>query len=153
MRSTALRVYFFFNLICMPFHCLTTDNYIICSLLLSETTCSEIRYQCNSGSCIMKKNAKCDGVHDCQDHSDEADCGERSALYSMCTSWSCSKKKRNFNNITTDCFIIPPPPFFLVIYHATSLKWLQCQRVVWWNGAKLFILCKTLHSQDSFSKF
>ncbi|XP_034718683.1 uncharacterized protein LOC117938269 [Etheostoma cragini] len=39
-----------------------------------ETTCSEIRYQCNSGSCIMKKNAKCDGVHDCQDHSDEADC-------------------------------------------------------------------------------
>nr|XP_033494828.1 transmembrane protease serine 7 [Epinephelus lanceolatus] len=39
-----------------------------------ETTCSAIRYQCNSGSCILKKNAKCDSVHDCQDHSDEADC-------------------------------------------------------------------------------
>ncbi|XP_070784504.1 transmembrane protease serine 7 [Enoplosus armatus] len=39
-----------------------------------ETTCSAVRYQCNSGSCILKKNAKCDGVHDCQDHSDEADC-------------------------------------------------------------------------------
>ncbi|KAF0028110.1 hypothetical protein F2P81_019197 [Scophthalmus maximus] len=45
------------------------------SLFLSETTCSAIRYKCSSGSCIMKKNAKCDGVHDCQDHSDEADCG------------------------------------------------------------------------------
>ncbi|KAF3836505.1 hypothetical protein F7725_029063 [Dissostichus mawsoni] len=39
-----------------------------------ETTCSAIRYQCSSGSCILKKNARCDGVHDCQDRSDEADC-------------------------------------------------------------------------------
>ncbi|XP_013857713.1 transmembrane protease serine 7 [Austrofundulus limnaeus] len=39
-----------------------------------ETTCSEIRYQCRSGSCILKKNAKCDDVPDCKDHSDEADC-------------------------------------------------------------------------------
>ena len=46
----------------------------------SETTCSAIRYRCSSGSCILKKNAKCDGVHDCKDHSDEADCGECSAL-------------------------------------------------------------------------
>ncbi|XP_023805891.1 transmembrane protease serine 7 [Oryzias latipes] len=40
-----------------------------------ETTCSEIRFQCKSGSCILKKNAKCDNVPDCQDYSDEADCG------------------------------------------------------------------------------
>ncbi|KAM6900144.1 transmembrane protease serine 7 [Xenentodon cancila] len=39
-----------------------------------ETTCSPIRYQCRSGSCILKKNAKCDDVPDCKDHSDEADC-------------------------------------------------------------------------------
>ncbi|XP_023131890.2 transmembrane protease serine 7 [Amphiprion ocellaris] len=39
-----------------------------------ETTCSAIRYQCRSGSCILKKNAKCDDVPDCQDHSDEVDC-------------------------------------------------------------------------------
>ncbi|XP_041823608.1 transmembrane protease serine 7 [Melanotaenia boesemani] len=39
-----------------------------------ETTCSAIRYQCKSGSCILKKNAKCDDVPDCQDHSDEVDC-------------------------------------------------------------------------------
>ncbi|XP_061569661.1 transmembrane protease serine 7 [Cololabis saira] len=39
-----------------------------------ETTCSPIRYQCRSGSCILKKNAKCDDVPDCEDRSDEADC-------------------------------------------------------------------------------
>ncbi|XP_068199736.1 transmembrane protease serine 7 isoform X1 [Antennarius striatus] len=39
-----------------------------------ESSCSAIRYQCNSGSCILKKNAKCDDVPDCQDGSDEADC-------------------------------------------------------------------------------
>ncbi|CAM9209603.1 unnamed protein product [Lampetra planeri] len=39
-----------------------------------ETTCSAIRHQCSSGSCILKKNAKCDDVVDCQDHSDEDNC-------------------------------------------------------------------------------
>lgn len=61
-----------------PSRHLITD-IAMCSLLLSETTCSAIRYQCSSGSCILKKNARCDGVHDCQDRSDEADCGEWSS--------------------------------------------------------------------------
>ncbi|XP_043961464.1 suppressor of tumorigenicity 14 protein [Gambusia affinis] len=39
-----------------------------------ETSCSAIRYQCRSGSCILKKNAKCDNIPDCRDNSDEDDC-------------------------------------------------------------------------------
>lgn len=67
----------------MLFHHLINNNCRMFSVLVvAEATCSAIRYQCNSGSCILKKNAKCDGVHDCRDHSDEADCGE----CSMCTS-------------------------------------------------------------------
>ncbi|XP_028288326.1 transmembrane protease serine 7 [Parambassis ranga] len=51
--------------------CTGGEDEINCT---QETTCTAIRYQCTSGSCILKKNAKCDGVHDCQDRSDEADC-------------------------------------------------------------------------------
>ncbi|MEQ2286387.1 hypothetical protein AMECASPLE_001993 [Ameca splendens] len=39
-----------------------------------ETSCSAITYQCRSGSCILKKNAKCDDIPDCRDNSDEKDC-------------------------------------------------------------------------------
>ncbi|KAK7879038.1 hypothetical protein WMY93_030791 [Mugilogobius chulae] len=47
-----------------------------------ETTCSSISFQCTSGSCILKKNAKCDGVFDCGDQSDEmkCDCGNPSPI-------------------------------------------------------------------------
>ncbi|XP_061778466.1 transmembrane protease serine 7-like [Nerophis ophidion] len=39
-----------------------------------ETSCSAVRYHCRGGSCILKKNARCDDVVDCQDGSDEEDC-------------------------------------------------------------------------------
>ncbi|XP_057680392.1 transmembrane protease serine 7 [Corythoichthys intestinalis] len=39
-----------------------------------ETSCSAVSYQCGGGSCIRKKNARCDDITDCQDASDENDC-------------------------------------------------------------------------------
>ncbi|KAL2085199.1 hypothetical protein ACEWY4_018519 [Coilia grayii] len=40
----------------------------------SETPCSDISYRCKSGTCILKRNARCDSVPDCPDQSDEEDC-------------------------------------------------------------------------------
>lgn len=70
MNSTALRVASLTSAVCWP---LGSTEYSLC---FPETTCSAMRYQCQSGNCLPKKNAKCDSVVDCQDGSDEADCGE-----------------------------------------------------------------------------
>ncbi|KAL1006499.1 hypothetical protein UPYG_G00073150 [Umbra pygmaea] len=51
--------------------CLSGRDETNCTL---ETSCSDITYRCSSGSCILKKNARCDAILDCADHSDERDC-------------------------------------------------------------------------------
>ena len=65
--------------VCVPLICHYGWVYWVCvPWCCTETSCSDLRYRCNSGSCILKKNARCDGVTDCSDHSDERDCGESS---------------------------------------------------------------------------
>jgi len=42
----------------------------------TTVACKEYTYKCRSGSCISKQNPECDGEQDCEDNSDEENCGE-----------------------------------------------------------------------------
>lgn len=41
-----------------------------------EKTCDSYNFQCSNGMCVTLE-WKCDGMDDCGDYSDEANCGEQ----------------------------------------------------------------------------
>lgn len=46
-----------------------------CLSLDSDTRCTDLTYKCSNNKCISKVNPECDGTPDCEDGSDEANCG------------------------------------------------------------------------------
>lgn len=46
-----------------------------CLSALVMQQCTEFTFRCKSGRCISKQNPECDGEQDCEDGSDEDNCG------------------------------------------------------------------------------
>lgn len=46
----------------------------------SGVSCTELTYKCKNNKCISKVNPECDGTPDCEDGSDEENCGKLRGL-------------------------------------------------------------------------
>lgn len=54
------------------------SSLILLSFFLSlgsDISCTDLTYRCKNNKCISKVNPECDGTQDCDDGSDEENCG------------------------------------------------------------------------------
>lgn len=54
-------------------HCFDVDYFPL--PVASDVSCSDVTYRCKNNKCISKVNPECDGTPDCDDGSDEENCG------------------------------------------------------------------------------
>lgn len=50
-------------------------------LTIGETSCNDLTFKCKNNKCISKVNPECDGTKDCEDGSDEENCGMSQSPY------------------------------------------------------------------------
>ena len=61
---------------------------IVCLMFLSRTECSaeDEKFHCHDGGCMLLEYV-CDGYNDCDDGSDEINCGESTRRLRCCRKW------------------------------------------------------------------
>uniref|UniRef100_UPI00358EC55C sortilin-related receptor isoform X3 n=1 Tax=Myxine glutinosa TaxID=7769 RepID=UPI00358EC55C len=64
-------------------NCMTTPNTALTSTTPSSTTCSTHEFRCMGGGCVSLR-WRCDGINDCGDYSDEAECSGLTHAPSLC---------------------------------------------------------------------
>jgi len=62
-------------LVMLCYRCVQCLTWVGVGVAVVVQKCSALTYQCKSGVCISKMNPECDGQPDCEDASDEANCG------------------------------------------------------------------------------
>lgn len=62
----------------------------------ADAKCTSLTYKCSNNKCVSKQNPECDGTEDCEDGSDEANCGtsDKPEAFFLGLQMCCSNKPR-----------------------------------------------------------